>query len=112
MDTITIKITVDKSRRVTIDIPDELPLGELELTLRPITNGEPSAPESGQPVTADTLTREEVRRRLKAAGLLSDETYAPPDAVELSDDDELELGRLMAQGTSILDIVNEDRGEY
>jgi len=108
MNTITITVTVDESRHLIV--PDDVPPGRFKLTFELITNGEPSELENGQPVTADTLTPEESRRRLKEAGLLV-EFDVPPDAVELSPTEREHLWQIIAGGKNSLDYVNEDREE-
>ena len=56
------------------------------------------------------LTRELAREKLRAAGLLAEGPYAPPDAVALTPEEEEELGRLFAGPRSIAELIDEDRG--
>lgn len=110
MDTITITVTVDESRHLIV--PDDILPGRFKLTFERLTNGETSEPENGQPVTSETLTREEARRRLKAAGLLM-EFEASPDAIELSQEERERLAKLFGEAGDrpISDLIIEDREE-
>lgn len=99
-----IKLTaeVDESRRLIIDLPDDMPLGTVEVVIQQVSF-EPLDP--SQP-----LIREEVKRRMQALGLMA-EIDVPPDAVELSEQERHHIWRLVADKRSTLDLVNEDREE-
>jgi predicted DNA-binding antitoxin AbrB/MazE fold protein len=58
------------------------------------------------------LTREVLRARLKAANLLSEVSYAPPDAVPLSPEERARIGHTLAGERPVEDLINEDRGQY
>ncbi len=103
MQPIKITAMVDAKRRIMIDLPDEVPLGPVEITVRPVTNGEQEEPQ--QPIT-----REWVQAKLKAAGLLAEDEHFP-DAEELTEEEEEELARQVAGGRPAEDYVNEDREE-
>ena len=103
--TITVTAIVDEKRRIMIDLPDDIPVGPVELTIHPLATDE--TPRSG-----DDLTREEARARLIAAGLLTPGIkYAPDDAVELTPEEEEELGRVLAGHRPMSDLIDEDRAE-
>ncbi len=103
MEAITIRAIVDEKRRIMIDVPDEIPVGRIEVTIRAL-------PENGD--EGGEITREEARARLIAAGLLTPGIkYAPDDAVELSPEEEEELGRKLAGDRPMADYINEDREE-
>jgi hypothetical protein len=55
------------------------------------------------------MTRETIRAIFRAAGVLSTTTYAPPDAVELTPEEEDRLGHMLSSAGSFDDIINEDR---
>ncbi len=57
------------------------------------------------------LPREAARTKLAAAGALSTIWKASPDLEMPSDDELIELGTLPPGSPSILDMINEDRGD-
>lgn len=104
MEAIVLTVIVDEKRRIMIDLPDDTPTGPVELVIRPLA---PPTPQAG----AD-LTREAMRAKLAAAGLVTPGMrYAPADAVALSAEEEEQLGRLLAVGKSAADIIDEEREE-
>lgn len=108
MQSIKITAMVDAKRRIMIDLPEEVPVGRVEITVRPGPIGEKEEPTIESP----SLTREEARAKLIAAGLLDPNAhYAPDDAEELSEEEEEELARRVAGGRPAEDYVNEDREE-
>jgi hypothetical protein len=55
-----------------------------------------------------TITREEARARLKAAGLLED--YEPsPDAMEVSEEERARLAKVFTTDRPISELIDEDR---
>jgi hypothetical protein len=100
---IKLTATVDESRRITLDLPADMPQGEVEITVRSLTAAAEDAP--------GELTREQVRARLLAAGLLVTTPIAPPDAEKLSIEEEERLGRLLAGNRTTEELINEEREE-
>lgn len=99
--TITVTVIVDEKRRITVDLPEEVPLGKVNLTIQATTAEDT---ESGE------RTHEQIRDKLIAAGLLSsDVRYAPDDAVELSPEERQRLGRLFAPLSEQIIEDREDR---
>lgn len=96
MKTITLTATVDESRRLLLTVPDDVPLGQIKVTIE-------------LPEAESTL--EELRALLLAAGILDTSIIVPDDAVELSDEELDEMGRLLASGGSVVDLIHEDREE-
>ncbi len=82
MTSITVTATVGDDRHLEIDLPNDVPVGPVELVIKP----RPAAT-VGQP----ELTCDEIRARLKAAGLLSEGWHVPEDAEPLSDEELEEL---------------------
>jgi hypothetical protein len=101
MTSITLTATVTDDRHLELDLPSEVPVGSVEVIIKPVAVEVAEEPK---------LTRDEIRSRLKAAGLLSEGRYAPMDVVPLSDDEREELGRLFAGPQLISDLVDGDRG--
>ena len=102
MEPITITAVVDEKRRIMIDLPDDIPTGTVKITVEPVDE-----------LSTDPKTRhEQLQARLIAAGVVEPNVhYAPPDAEELSDEEELALGRKLAGIRPVEDYINEDREE-
>ena len=101
MKSITLVTVVNEDRRLALDLPADIPAGPVELTIRPLTAARDAE---------GVLTREVVRDKLMAAGLLSTARYAPPDAVPLSHEEREQLGRLFAGPRPLAALIDEDRG--
>jgi hypothetical protein len=103
MKPITLTTTIDENHRLVIDVPEDMPVGEVEVTI---------TPKSVSPAPArDTLTHEEIRPKLLAAGLLTLTPVAPPDAEELSEAEEEALAQRISGGRSFAEYIDEDREE-
>ncbi len=101
MESITITAIMDEKCRIMIDVPDEIPVGRIEVTIWAL-------PANGD--EGDGITREEARARLIAAGLLTPGIkYAPDDAVELSPEERERIGSLFAKGKPISELIDEDK---
>lgn len=98
---ITIIATLDQRRHLELDLPADAPIGEVEITIRPL-----------DPAVNDDAgnRRAIVQQRLQTAGLLSTARSAPPDAVALSDQQREALGRLFAAPQSLATLIDQDRG--
>jgi hypothetical protein len=93
MDVVVLLLEVGEDRRLTIQVPNDIPLGKVEVTLR---------------ATDKPLTREEARARLLAAGALSTAHHVP-DIPEAISDEDLPIP-LPPGSLSIDQIIDEDRG--
>lgn len=102
METLTLSAHVGEDRRVVIHLPDDTPIGDVELVIRVIPRLE----------TMANVERETIRAKLLAANLLVTSHHAPESAGDLSQDKIFELGKPAPDGRSSLDYINEDRGEY
>lgn len=105
MQPIVLTAIVDEKRRIMIDLPDDLPLGEVELEVffHPIK-------QENDTETPNPITGEWIRAKLKSAGLLA-ETEFFVDAEELTEEEEERLGHMLKNGLSAADMVYEDREE-
>ncbi|MBA3948225.1 MAG: hypothetical protein H0X37_27200 [Herpetosiphonaceae bacterium] len=101
MEPITLTAVVDEARRLTIEIPGSIPVGPVVLTITPLDMLNEKSSE---------LTRDMVRQKLAAAGLLGTAHYAPDDAVPLTREERTRLGRLLIGEQSSDALINEDRG--
>ncbi len=109
MVTITIDAIVSDDHRLIYELPPDVPVGQVKLTIEPVA----ALPAETPSIEGEKkpLTREEARRRLAAAGMLSTIRYAPQGAVALSDEERERIGRLLADDNqTVLDLVNIDRG--
>jgi hypothetical protein len=101
MTSVTIKAVVDEGRQLHIVVPDDMPLGPVEVTVMSVAD----APEN---VPDDEV---QTRAMLVEAGLLNTGRYAPPDAKPLSEEEREELARLYSGEPSVSDMIIEDRRE-
>ena len=101
MTSITVTATIGEDRRLEIDLPKDIPIGPVELVIKPLSAGPTAKPQR---------TRDEIRARLKAAGILSEGWHVPEDAEPLSDEELEKLGQLFAGPQPISDLIDEDRG--
>lgn len=103
MQPIMLTTVVDEKRRIMIDLPEDVPLGEVEveLVIRPLASEVPP----------DPITREWVQARLRAAGLLAEDDYEDDEIEELSPEEEERLGKLLAEPRSVDELIYEDREE-
>jgi hypothetical protein len=104
MQPITITAIVDDKRRIMIDLPDDVPIGLIKITLEQAEDID--SLESG--------SREWIHAKLLAAGLLAENVLSAEEiavAEELSEEEEAELAARFAGGRSIHELIDEDRQE-
>lgn len=103
MNSITFSVVVGDDRRLIIELPDEVPVGPADVTIKP--HGKPT-------IDQGNLTRETARAKLLAAGKLAIDLSIPDD-IEPETEEELdELGRLAPGSRPSEELVDEDRGTY
>jgi len=101
MIAITIDAQVGPDRRLIYTLPSNIPVGPVKLIIQSVE----------EVLHTQTLTREEARRRLLAAGKLGTAPVAPANAEPLSDTERQRLANLFGSGPfSTLDMINMDRG--
>src|SRR5258708_7094040 len=103
MYVITIHIVVGEDRRLEIQLPDSVPAGPAELTIKPHEQNE---------ATISSTARDLARAKLLAAGRLATNFDVPENIQPLSRQEEERLAQLFAGGSASLDLINEDRGAY
>lgn len=103
MQPIILTTVVDKKRRIMIDLPEDVPLGEVEveLVVRPLASEVPP----------DPITREWVQARLRAVGLLAEDDYEDEEIEEISEEELERLGKLFAGDRPLSELIDEDREE-
>ena len=105
MNTIRLSGLVNEKHELIVTLPDDVPVGPVELVLQPIAN-------SSEIVEEPTTERERVRAQLMAAGILvkPEDMGIPPDLEYVSDEELIELGRLPPGAPTSDQLIDEDRG--
>lgn len=101
MATITLSAVVGEDRRLVIDLPADTPVGQVELTIRPLNETPPENP-----------AREAARAKLLAAGFLVTSIHAPEGVVPLTPEERMRIGKLPPGARPSDELISEDRGEY
>jgi hypothetical protein len=102
MESITLTAVVGDDHRVTLELPDSVPVGPIEITIR----------HHGVAVQDDRLDAATARRKLQAAGLAATRRYATPDALPLSATERMQIGRTFSESGSMTVVIDQDRGAY
>jgi hypothetical protein len=95
MVAIKISTTIGEDRRLVIDLPDDMPIGTVEVIIR----------------SADDV-REVIREKLRAAGALVTTLDIPPDAVRLTPEERQRIGTLPPHARPSEALIDEDRGRW
>ena len=105
MNTIRLSGLVNENHELIVTLPDDVPVGPVELVLQPVAN----APE---PVKEPTTEREQVLAQLRAAGLLvkPEDMHIPPNLEYVSDEELLEIGILPEDAPRSDQLIDEGRG--
>ncbi|SRR5258706_10465077 len=105
MNTITIHVIVGEDRRLTIDLPHDVPTGpaELEMVVHSYQTN---------PTETENPAREAARAKLRAAGRLSVDLENPDDFETVSEEELEILGRLAPGARTAQEIIDEERGAY
>lgn len=101
MTTIRLHGRITEDRRLIVDLPDDLPAGEVEVEVVLPSNSEPST----------NAARERARSKLAAAGKLSTVWIAPPETQMPTEEELIELGTV-APGKPVDQLIDEDRGQF
>jgi hypothetical protein len=104
MTLVTLKAILDEDRQLHITLPDEMPLGPVEVTVKsvPVKLGMAMGPE---------VSREQARAILAGAGLLSTAHYASADAELLAAEEQEEPLRLPDGAPDTSTLLEESRRE-
>src|SRR5579859_4658287 len=103
MQTIIIEAEVGSDHRLTEPLPPEVPVGRVRLAIEPMQ-------ESATASKQHSLTRQEARAKLLAAGKLVTDLHAPQGTVALTPEELLQIGQLPPNARPSEDLVDEDRG--
>ena len=101
MDTITLFAQIGQDHRLVLQLPPDMPLGQVEVTIR---LSEPS----DLPIV--NLIRQAAREKLLAAGRLVTDIHASNDTVLLSDEELRHLIIRPIDTPSLDEMIDEDRG--
>jgi len=85
-----------------VDLPEDVPSGEVELIIRPLVAEK----------TSLNATLEAARAKLMAAGALSTAHRAPDNAVALTLEERIQLGTMPPGARPIESLIDEDRGTF
>ncbi len=100
MNAIRLSAVVNEKHELIVTLPDDVPVGPVELVLQPVQLSEP------------TNERETILAQLKAAGILvkPEDMHIPPDLEYISDEELLEIGVLPEGAPRTDQLIAEDRG--
>jgi hypothetical protein len=98
--------TVGEDRRLDLQLPEDAPIGPVELTIRAAGATGPGTSEAG--VTA----RAAARAKMLAAGFLTTAYGAPLGARALSIEERIRAGTLPPGSRPSEELIDEERGAY
>jgi hypothetical protein len=102
MVTVRLNGMITEDHKLVIDLPDELPVGPVEVTIQ--------STEQPSPIVTNPA-REAARAKLAAGGLLSN-IHRAPAGIRRPTDEEVRMAGIMPPGTKdTLEDINEDRNE-
>lgn len=106
MTAIHLNAVIGDDRKLIVQLPDDMPTGEVEVVIRSSHLTEVTGQALYNPV------REVARRKLMAENALVTSFDVPADARRLSVEERMRIGTLSETTMSSLDIINDDRGEW
>ena len=106
MIAVRINAVIGDDRKLTIQLPDNVPPGEVEVVIR---SNESTASTEKMPINA---ARGAARLKLSALGALVTDFDVPANANRLSVEERMRIGTLPDNARSSLDLIDEDRGEW
>jgi hypothetical protein len=110
MDVIKFSVWVGEDKKLIIDLPAEVPVGQVDIVVTPCDEAKPAYTPDYSP--AWVAKREEFREKLAEAGALSTAHTAPPGTVALSPQELLAVGTLPPGARPTDELVDEDRGPH
>jgi hypothetical protein len=110
MDAIKLSAWVGEDKRLVIDLPAEIPVGQVDIVIIPRESVKPVYSPDYSPTWI--AKREEFRNKLAEAGMLSTAYTAPPSTIPLSPNELLEVGALPPGARPTDELVGEDRGPH
>jgi hypothetical protein len=108
MSLIKLSVWVGEDKKLTIDLPAEIPVGPVDVVVIPY---ETIPPTYASKYPDDWVEkREQFRQKLLEAGRLSTAHTASPDTVPLSPGELLRIGTLPPGARPTDELIDEDRG--
>ncbi len=104
MESITLSVEIPPNRRLTIELPADIPTGQADVIIRPHSEVDSS--------TSVNSAREAARAKLLAAGSLVTDIHAPAGAIALSNEELEKLGQLAPGAHSSEVLLDDERGSY
>ncbi len=101
--TIQVRAIIPADRRVMVQLPADMPMGEVQVTIEALEEDE-------QPVSTQP-TREAARHTLLAAGKLGTAHLPPGDLVRPSDEDIRSAGSLPPDALPSEHLIRQDRDD-
>ncbi|MBL8156051.1 MAG: hypothetical protein JNM70_17865 [Anaerolineae bacterium] len=102
MNRVHISAVVGKDRRLVLDLPEDTPTGPVEIIIQQVTT---------EPDVSVNPQREAARRRLQAAGLLSNAHHIPDGTAIPTDAEVIAAGQLPPDARPSEDWISQDRDE-
>jgi hypothetical protein len=110
---IHLAVTVGENRRLDVQLPDDAPIGPVEVTIRAAsTTGMSGVTTSTAGSGIADTTRASVRAKMLAAGFLTEVHHAPSGARALSVDERIRAGTLPPGSRPSEELIDEERGAY
>lgn len=103
MVAVKMNAVVDEQHNLIIQLPDDMPTGQVEVIVRSLEQEPPPAP-------TQPLTREAARAKLLAAGRLSTGWHEPEGFVPLTEAELWEIGQRDHDTRTSLDYIREVTG--
>jgi hypothetical protein len=99
---------VNETRTLTVELPDDIPLGlaEVSISVRPVREAEK------YPGSEPPSERETVRAKLRAGNFLVEPEAASTETPVIEDADLPALGRLPPHARPTEELIDEDRGKF
>ncbi len=112
MNAITLSATVSEDHKLIIELPEDVPPGEVEVVIRPVTPPQETAEQSNDEYPPYNAAREAARAKMLAAGKLVTWIKAPEGTVPLTPEERMRIGTLPPGARPSEELIDEDRGEY
>jgi hypothetical protein len=114
MGAIKLSVWVGEDKRLTIDLPDEMPVGlvEVQITAHVGAKAKTGRRRRNRVEEKWAEKRERFRTILRNAGMLSTVHQAPAGWTPLTVEERLRLGALPPGARPTDEYVNEDRGQF
>lgn len=111
MQEIKINAWIGEDKKLILDLPPETPTGAVAVHIVSQKSTEASSDVGQGEQQIATSRREQVRKKMLEAGILSTAHHAPPGWTPLTEEDRMHLGTLPPGAQPTHKYIDEDRGE-